>query len=185
MRLLLHGGYPTGFQNAENDIALYSKFVEAAKQGRGKILYCFFAKPWPEERMKMLYANLAKLDNDVEHIMAERENFEAQIKNADVVFFQGGATHALKEELEKFDAVTLLREKIMVAGSSAGANNLAKIGFASADGGSPVNGLGLYTLPVIPHANTWPVEEYLAKMREVTHEPVTLINEMSMIEVEV
>ena len=123
-----------------------------------KILDCLFAREkdaW-ENKFSDDQAFFAKNIQDFEIELALPDRFIEQVKNSDVIFFQGGMPKLLMSQLDPSrDWAKELDGKILV-GSSGGADTIVKyygVGKTSAIG----EGLGLLPIKFIPH---WKSEYY-------------------------
>lgn len=117
-----------------------------------KILDCLFAREstqWDQRFNDDQYFFTKHIDN-FELTLATVENFIEQVKNTDVLFFQGGSPRQLIETLNTFpDWNNYIDGKIIVA-SSAGADVLVSYYGV----GKTMNigtGLGLLPIKFIPH----------------------------------
>jgi peptidase E len=91
-----------------------------------KVLLVFFAKdeekiPAAVERVKSEF-NANKKDKNLSFEIATKDNLLEQIKAADIVYFSGGHTTKLIEDLKQFPHLTEALKGKIVAGESAGAN---------------------------------------------------------------
>lgn len=117
-----------------------------------KILDCLFAREFTdwEQRFSDDRNFLIKHIDNFELILATPENFIEQLKNADVLFFQGGHPRQLMETLNTVsDWKNYLDSKVVVA-SSAGADALVSYYGV----GKTMNigtGFGLLPIKFIPH----------------------------------
>jgi peptidase E len=117
-----------------------------------KILDCFFAQDkssWSErfERDKVFFVNQGY---DLSFELAEIESFVEQIKQSDVVIFQGGHARVMEDVLSKISGWKESLAGKVVIGSSAGADNLVRhygVGKTMRIG----DGYGLIPIKFIPH----------------------------------
>jgi len=118
-----------------------------------RILSCYFSRPddeW-EEAFSSWSDFYGKYLPNASIELAQRENFLDQIKNSDVIYFYGGRTHTLSENLQNFKNLPeILRDKIII-GSSAGSNFLAQH-FLHHEGIG--GGLGILPFNVVVHYNS-------------------------------
>lgn len=183
MRVLLHGGYPGFFDGSLEDTQLFTKLIEGARAGNGKVLFASFGYVQPAEYMEKMFVAMHAIDANVTCTIASKENFEQELVEHSVVNLQGGATLKWQEFLQTIDPQALVTNKTMLAGSSAGANMLCRYGFTDSVPGV-LEGLGVVQTAVIPHCNAWPTDEYIPMMREVTDLPIIMVAEDSIVEVE-
>ena len=117
-----------------------------------RILNCLFArdeKDWEsvhEENRKFLERNIS----DFEVELALPEKFVEQMKNADIIFFQGGIPEKLISQLNTFSDWKKELEQKVVAASSSGADALCKY-YASGKTQTIKEGLGILDIKFIPH----------------------------------
>ena len=117
-----------------------------------KILICLFAveKELWQERFKGDQEFFGKFLTDFELELADENKFSEQVKNNDILFIRGGYTQSLMELLTKnISWIKELNEKV-VAGTSAGAEAIAKYYFVTKTKRNG-DGLGLLPLKFIPH----------------------------------
>lgn len=118
-----------------------------------KILDCIFARPesdW-EERFQMDKDFFQTHSVQFQITLAGQGMFVHQVKNADVIFFQGGIPKVLIEALEKeVGWREALQDKIVV-GSSGGADVLCQYYGVGKTGRFDGEGLGLIPVKFIPH----------------------------------
>ena len=125
-----------------------------------KILMCLFARErsiW-ESKLQENKELFSKYINNFEFVLAEPENFAEQVKNSDVIFLQGGYTEPLMQLLsESGDWIKELEGKT-IAGTSAGAEIIAKYYYI---GKTMRAGKGFNLLPIkfMPHWRS-NLEEY-------------------------
>lgn len=149
-KYILIGGY---IHKAQDGGKSFCEELTKGIQGRSiKILDCLFARDedsWESRFMddKDFFQNNLK---NFEIELASPEKFIAQVKNSDVIFFQGGVPRKLMSHLDSDgDWKKELDGKILV-GSSGGADAVVKyygVGKTSNIG----EGLGLLPIKFIPH----------------------------------
>jgi peptidase E len=117
-----------------------------------KILDCLFARPedsWGE-RFKQDQEFFSSNMRDVEIELASAESFVEQIKNADVLVFQGGKPRDLMAVLETTGDWQKEIQGKVIAGSSGGADALCKY-YGVGRTGNVGEGLGLLPIKFLPH----------------------------------
>ncbi len=121
-KFILHGGY-TSDDNEDNK-NFFKEVTKSAKQ----ILCIYFAKE--KNRWEEAFENDKKKTNFKNLILANEEEIENQIKEADTIWIRGGDTDLLKEKLSKINFKELIKGKT-IAGSSAGVYVLVKYYFSN------------------------------------------------------
>ncbi|MBI4158970.1 Type 1 glutamine amidotransferase-like domain-containing protein [Candidatus Woesearchaeota archaeon] len=121
-KFILHGGY-TRYNNEDNK----NFFKEITKHAK-KVLCVYFAKE--KDRWEESFEDDKKKTNFKNMILANEEDIENQIKEADTIWIRGGDTNILKEKLSKINFKKLIEGKT-VAGSSAGVYVLVKYYFSN------------------------------------------------------
>ena len=140
-KFILHGGY-TKVENESN-----RKFFDEVKRDAKQILCIYFAKE--KERWEEVFENDKMKFNFDNIILADEENVENQIKEADTIYLSGGDTEILKEKLIKINFEDLIKGKT-IAGSSAGALVLAKRLYNN-DNDKFFDGLNILNIKVFCH----------------------------------
>lgn len=151
-KYILHGG-ESSKRTQENE-TFFRTILDLTNKDQINILCVYFARPehrWQEsfyeDRIafenvsgsKSLYINLA-----------EKDTFEEQIKNSDVIFINGGFKGFLREALLGIESLENILNNKIVVGISAGANMLAKYYYSQ--GGDEIReGIGLLPIKVICH----------------------------------
>lgn len=147
---ILHGGLPP--HESQSNREFYQLMADYVPNG-GTWLGCYFASL--SEKQALKYAL------DCERMqtlgggrfltsMATVQDFPAQVKAADVIYFAGGSTAGLMNQISLWpDLPVWLRRKRVVAGSSAGMNMLG-LRYFSKDGSSGT-GLGLVPYNMLVH----------------------------------
>jgi peptidase E len=135
---------------------------------KSKVLLVFFARPrekWEAlfqetKRSRLIFARW-----DIEYILASdnTEEFVAQIKNCDVVYFRGGDTPMLQKKLEEISDLKNLLESKIVIGSSAGSLVFAKY-YYDQDYDQVFDGLNFLSVKMITHYKS--IGEYAAMSGE-------------------
>lgn len=153
-KFILVGGYP---QKASDG---GKSFCEELTKGLAepiKILDCLFARA--EENWEKAYgqdkeffsANLP--GKQVQVVLAQKETFVKQIREADAIYVRGGATRTLKEILNSIPGWVEAIAGKPFAGSSAGADALSRH-YYNLDTLELEDGLGLVDVKMIPHWNS-------------------------------
>lgn len=150
-KYILVGGYIT--KALDGGKAFCDELVKGIEQPV-KVLDCMFA------RSPDLWEEVFSKDKDffAEHIpgvsielrLAQPETFLKQLAWADVVFFRGGYSDQLKAHLSKTPEWVTMIDGKTVAGTSAGADILAKY-FLNLDTLVVGEGFGLVPIKTIPH----------------------------------
>lgn len=132
-------------------------FFKEAVKGLGenpKLLLCFFAKlreNW-ENKFQESTTNIKELLGEDIHPsfeIATPDEFEKQVKWADVIYIHGGDDHLVQYWLKQFDLPKLWEGKV-IASNSAGSNALAS-SFWTCDWRTCMNGLGILPIKFLPH----------------------------------
>jgi len=129
-KYILHGGY-TRAKNSDNN----NFFKEILSETKGKILILlvYFAtedtniKKFAKQEKENFLRN-SKNKNLVFEI-ADKNNFNEQVKKADVIYIRGGKTEKLLAILNNFNNLKKLFKNKIIAGSSAGVYALVKYYF--------------------------------------------------------
>lgn len=149
---IVHGGNAQ-HSNPQND-AFFSEILKRTKLHDIKILLVHFAgKPDRDELNKQIDSSQFEKNKGNKNItlqVASKEKFIEQISWADVIYFGGGTTVKLIEELKHFPNIASRFETKVVAGESAGANILSTLCY-SKSGGGVIEGLGILPIFVYPH----------------------------------
>jgi peptidase E len=149
IKFILHGGKSR--IDCENNRKFYQTMFKLDKK-EVNFLVVSFSKPkgsrdFSAELEKIVKLNLHKIIN---FQPATEEEFEQQIKEADVIYLRGGDAEPLKKELAALpDLVHLFAGKI-VAGSSAGFIVLARY-YYDQDYDSILEGLNILPVKAISH----------------------------------
>lgn len=151
-KYILHGGY-VGAINEDND-NFFREFVVGLDK-EINILLCYFAKKEElkeNEKFQRDSKRIYDVNNNkkINCIFADRKNFSNQVKNADVIYFGGGSTFLLLEELKTIKNLEKLFKNKVIAGSSAGAYVFCKY-FYENDDDKLGRGLGILDLKCFCH----------------------------------
>ncbi len=154
-KFILHGGFTTE-ANDLND-SFFRELLHGVTDN-STILFVYFASRTEEEIPTKFEVHIKKctdatLAKNLKFKIATLENFLEEIKEARVVFFNGGSTNKLLKILRLYPNLTSFLEGKTVAGSSAGAYALAVVGASHSDE-SVREGLGLVPLRVICHSES-------------------------------
>ena len=98
------------------------------------------------------------------------------------IFFKTSNKDILYYSLTIFEAI--LKEKRVLAGSSAGANYLSKYGVTN-NGEGIIEGLGLLNHVCIPHADVWDLERCVDFVKTSHDLPILLLEEYQTVEFEI
>lgn len=150
-KFILLGGFP---QKADDGgKAFYEELVKGFQEPI-KVLFCMFARPegaWQKTFIEDQAIFAQHLPNKKLTLkMASPEKFLDQIRWANVIYFRGGITERLLEELKKQVGWEKIIQEKTIAGTSAGANVLAEY-YAALDRPEAEKGLGLLPVKVIVH----------------------------------
>lgn len=184
-RILLHGGYAGRWDNAGCDLPLFQKLIDAAQSADRRLMISFLAQEKASDfiRLDELIETFGKLAPSIELVIADRTNFHALLPHHKVVFLQGGSSQAQQKFLSGTSKEELLYNKVMLAGSSSGASMLCDHGFSGSS--QPVKGVNIVNLCVMPHANSWPIEEYLPSLRAASDAPILFLKEYEIVEMDI
>lgn len=150
-RFILHGGFATGAK--QEDDAFFKEIIKNTPD-RGNILLVYFAGTKSHIP--------AYIRNDTEQfercrgekviylLVAERDAFADQTKNADTIYFHGGVSLDLLGVLKGYPELRELLKGKVVAGDSAGVNVFGKM-FYSKSSRSFFHGLGYLPMGIICH----------------------------------
>lgn len=149
-KYILVGGYVHKAEDGGR--AFCEELIKGINKKPIKILDCMFARnleDWNSslERDKEFFN---KFIADFELELANPDNFTEQVKNSDVVYLRGGYTRKIMEILtNNLDWIKELDGKV-VAGTSAGADAIAKY-YTVLSTKRTGDGLGLLPIKFIPH----------------------------------
>jgi len=150
IKYILVGGYI--HKAPDEGKAFCEELIKGIDKKPVKILDCIFARKkedWQEciDRDNIFFSKFIK---DFELKLADPDNFTEQIKNSDVIFFQGGIPYNLISILNTAgDWLKELDEKVLV-GTSGGADVICKY-YAVGKTGNVGDGLGLLPIKFMPH----------------------------------
>ncbi len=150
-KYILHGG-AAQHPNAEND-KFFREILKNAPDNPKILLVHFASSPEKDhinkERDTAQFTRV-KGAGEMTLLEANKETFMEQIKKADIVYFGGGTTVKLVEEMKQFKGLKKAFEGKVVAGESAGMNFLAEYCY-SKSGGGVMKCLGILPIKTIPH----------------------------------
>lgn len=150
-KYILLGGYP--HKALDGGRAFYEELVEGFTEPV-KILICAFARPqnvWQKTLDEDQVTFEQKLPNKRFVLkLASQNEFLEQVAWADAIYFRGGITEDLLEELIKQPGWTSIVRGKTIAGTSAGANVLGEY-YAALDSPEVKKGLGILPIKVIVH----------------------------------
>ena len=179
-KLVLIGGGDVGRGNTsyETDV-IDKKVVELTDKANPNFLFIGLASSFSDsyyDTMKKIYKDLgctcAYLKK--KNILNNRDIVEKKITDADIIYFCGGDTIKLVNDLKEYDLVSLLKNAYdsgtVIAGMSAGAIMLSKEGYSDslmlrdeADKYTFVEGLNFIDIAVCPHYSDSPKKEELKR----------------------
>jgi|GEM_PF-2499908 len=180
MKILLHGGHKSGLENLTNDLNFWNRIFKYSKESDGKLLLNFFSRERDKEYKESCKEALNKLNPNIQITIAEEALFAEQLKEHEVIFFQGGYTKELIEKMSKFDE-SKLKQKYALAGSSAGANYFSEYGVLN-NGDGVAQGLGLLKHICIPHADVWNIKPCIELAKKESNLPILLLDENQTVE---
>jgi peptidase E len=149
-KYILAGGYL--YKAADKGKAFLEELLKDVENRPVKVLDCLFAIPsdaWAKkfEEDQLFFSQHV---SGYELVLADPNKFTEQVKSADVVFFRGGDTMPLLEVLRKDLSWIKELEGKTLAGTSAGAEAIAKY-FYNIDHNILEEGLGLLPIKLISH----------------------------------
>ncbi len=185
-RVILHGGYSGTWDGAGEDRALFQLLIDAAMQTNQRVMISVLAYETVADFpcLKETYATFQEMNPNVQLVIAGRDNFKQLLPQHRVVFLQGGHSREHHNALKDVTRNDLMHNKVLLAGSSSGGMMLCQWGY-SRSGNGPLQGKGIVDLAFMPHADVWPVEDFLPKLRDVTKTSVLMLNENQMLELNV
>lgn len=183
MRIVLHGGYSGNWDNAGQDAELFRLLINAAEQANNRLLVCFLSKENPQDFFFLgdFIKNLRAINPALHIDVAGCDNIRELLLQHQVVFIQGGSTEEHFAAWQDITADELTHDKVFLAGSSSGAMLLAQWGYGRKNN-QPIKGKGIIDLAVLPHADTWAVQDYLSQIHNVTSSPVMMLKENALVE---
>lgn len=177
-KLVLIGGGDVGRGTTNYETELIDKeIVKMANKEIPNFLFIGLASSFSDsyyDTMKKIYKNLgcncAYLKK--KNIINNRDIVETKINNADIIYFCGGDTIKLVNNLKEYDLVSLLKNAYLkgtvLVGMSAGAIMLAKEGYSDSlklrdesDRYTFVEGLNFIDIAICPHYNDLSKKEEL------------------------
>lgn len=153
-RLILVGGYP---HKAPDGGKAFCEEVVKGVEGPIRLLDCLFARPkdnWEKayaQDKEFFTTHLPGRQLVIE--LAQIETFAEQVREADAVYIRGGTTRTLIEILNSIPNWKDGLEGKTLAGSSAGADAIAKY-YYNLDTLELETGLGFIEAKMIPHWNS-------------------------------
>lgn len=157
-RYILHGGYASK-ENEENN--RFFKDILSIDKNELNILLVLFAsleeRVGEKKKEVMRQFNINNEDKALNFEVANEKDFIKQVKEANIVYLEGGKTWKLLQVLKKYNNFPKLFKGKTVAGESAGAQALSTC-FCSKKVKRASEGLGLVPVKVICH--------YIGKNRE-------------------
>ncbi len=169
-KLVLIGGGDVGRGNSlyETD-AIDKKIVELTNKDNPNFLFIGLASSFSDsyyDTMKKIYKNLGCtcVYLKKKNILNNRDIVEKKISEADIIYFCGGDTIKLVNDLKAYDLVSLLRDaynkETVLVGMSAGAIMLSREGYSDSlklrgesDKYTFVDGLNFIDVAICPHYN--------------------------------
>lgn len=133
-KFILHGGGEGGGGVEHDDF--FREIINSLPK-KSTVLCVYFAIPDDRVTEKhAVYVDYFTRNNtenkDISLIIASKEGFVGELRCADAVYFRGGDTHMLLEQIKKYDNFeNELLKKIVVAGSSAGVYFLSQASYSS------------------------------------------------------
>lgn len=157
-KVILHGGY-AGHENSENDA--FFKEILSDTPNSPNVLMVFFAKE-SDRVQKNREKTISQFEKNkgekiINYDTATEKSFLKQIQWANIVYFHGGKTLKLLENLKKFNNLKDIFVGKTVAGESAGAYVLSKHFYNEKTGGM-FEGIGLVPVNTICHYTGKPEE---------------------------
>ena len=151
-KYILHGG----FTRRDNELnhAFFEEVVRDVPDN-GIILLVYFASRTEGDVSESFKCHVKMLTQqapgkNLHFFVATKKDFLNQIKQSDVIFFNGGSTKKLLKVLKTYPDLKPLVERKTVAGSSAGAYALVRFGTSHSEE-EVREGLGLVPIRVICH----------------------------------
>ncbi len=149
-KYILVGGYVHKAQDEGK--AFCEELIKGINKKPIKILDCMFARKkedWQDsiDRDNIFFSKFIK---DFELELADPNNFTEQVKNSDVIYLRGGYTSPLMEALSKDKSWIKELDGKVLAGTSAGADAIAKY-YTVLKTHRVGDGLGLLPVKFIPH----------------------------------
>lgn len=185
-RIILHGGYPGYWEQAGTDLPLFTRLIEAARKADNKILISFLAQETPQNfpHLDLLLATFKNMSPDTKITVAGRDTFTKELPQHRVLFMQGGNSQAQNAVIKDIDASQIKDNKDLIVGSSSGGMALCRYGYSNS-GEDVLKGTGIVHANFIPHANAWPIDDYIPHIRNVCEAPIHLVDELAMHELKI
>ena len=164
-KYILHGGKTSEpYESNQN----FFREIAAGLAEPIKVLIVQFAREeekWPEQ-FEWEKGKFGFLKKRIEFTPADPdlEVFRAQVARADAVFLIGGDTQLLYEKLKNIENISELFRGKTIAGSSAGANVLAKY-YYSNDYLRPEDGLGILPIKAFVHYSDAEFKDALGELK--------------------
>jgi peptidase E len=153
IKYILVGGY---IHKAKDEgRAFCEELIKGINKKPVKILDCMFARSqdsW-EKKIKEDYVLFSKFIKNFDLELADPLKFTEQVKNSDVIFLRGGYTQVLFKLLNKDTSWIKELDGKVLAGTSAGAEVIAKY-YHVLSTNRIGDGLGLLSIKVVPHWNS-------------------------------
>lgn len=175
-KYILHGGY-TRKKNKKNKEFFAECFADLGNQPKILVVLFAYENDGDQEYYEKFCQRLQSFtEKDLQFEKASRENFEKQIKQADLVFLQGGDTNLTLDKMKQYTDLEKLFRGKTVAGSSAGAYALAVIG-ASHSETHMREGLGILPIRLVCHykSNDLPPSQTSLEEVEEAHKDLELV----------
>ena len=149
-KYILVGGYIHKAQDGGKSFC--EELIKDINNKPVKILDCMFARKREDWQVSIEKDNVffSKFIKDFILELADPENFTEQVKNSDIIYLRGGYTLPLIELLNKDLSWIKELEGKVLAGTSAGADAIAKY-YAVLKTHRVGDGLGLLPIKFIPH----------------------------------
>ncbi len=169
-KLVLIGGGDVGRGNTSYETdAIDKKVVELTNKANPNFLFIGLASSFSDsyyDTMKKIYKDLGCtcVYLKKKNILNNRDIVEKKISDADIIYFCGGDTIKLVNDLKEYDLVSLLKKAYdngtVLVGMSAGAIMLSKEGYSDSlklrnetDKYTFVEGLNFIDIVICPHYN--------------------------------
>lgn len=168
-KFILHGGF-TSVRNKWND-SFYEELTKGIREGATALLVYFSRdeEEWndlfEQDRERILrHTNLQNLNI----VLAQKENFIKQARNADVLYFRGGGSAQLIDTIKGCPAFSEVIRGKVIAGSSAGVYLFSKYYFSNSQE-DIFEGLGILPIKALCH--------YQSKIFTTDKDPIALLSE--------
>jgi peptidase E len=147
-KYILHGG----FERKDNELnrSFYQELASDLPEN-ATVLLVYFASEYDEHEEAYKEQVQRIINKSINFELATEKDFLEQVRRTDAVHFRGGHTPKLLAHLHKYPELkSLLTQKMVVSGSSAGAYALAKYGPGHSKEGIR-EGVGLVPVRVVCH----------------------------------